>query len=121
MSESQHDRPDLVNARTAGSILDSSGETKMQIHGIANLHGAQPLSGPHRAPAASATPPADAWSGVDELELSPEANLVNQVRDLPDVRADRVAEIRAQIADGVYETDEKLEVAVGRLFDEISG
>ena len=26
-----------------------------------------------------------------------------------------VAEIRAQIADGAYETDEKLEVALGRL------
>jgi hypothetical protein len=32
---------------------------------------------------------------------------------------DRVNEIRAQIAAGTYETDEKLDIAVGRLLDEI--
>ena len=93
----------------------------MQIHGIANLHGAQPISGPHRTTAPQATAPADAWHGVDELEISPEANLVSQVQDLPDIRADRVAEIREQIAAGVYETDDKLETAIGRLLDELSG
>jgi negative regulator of flagellin synthesis FlgM len=46
--------------------------------------------------------------------------MVSRVRDLPDIRADRVAEIRAAIEEGVYETDEKLELAVGRLLDEIS-
>ena len=93
----------------------------MQIHGIANLHGAQPLSGPHRTQATAATSPSDSWLAADELEISPEGNLVSQVRDLPDIRADRVAEIRAQIADGVYETDEKLDLAVGHLLDEMSG
>ena len=92
----------------------------MQIHGIASLHGAQPLSGPHRTEPTQAAAPADTWFGVDQLDISPEANLVSQVRDLPDIRADRVAELRAQIAEGVYETDEKLEVAVGRLLDELS-
>lgn len=93
----------------------------MEIHGIASIHGPQPIAGPHRTQAAVAAPPTDAWSGVDELELSPEASLVSQVRDLPDIRADRVEEIRSQIADGTYETDEKLELALGRLLDEISG
>ena len=93
----------------------------MQIHGIASIHGAQPISGPHRTQAAQSAPSADSWFGVDELEISPEANLVSQVRDLPDIRADRVAEVRAQIADGAYETDEKLDIALGRLLDEISG
>jgi negative regulator of flagellin synthesis FlgM len=92
----------------------------MQIHGIASLHGAQPISGPHRTQATPAAPPSNAWLGADEVEISPEANLVSQVRDLPEIRAERVAEIRAQIADGAYETDEKLDVALGRLLDEIS-
>jgi hypothetical protein len=30
-----------------------------------------------------------------------------------------VAEIRAQLASGIYETDAKLDVAIGRLLDEI--
>jgi negative regulator of flagellin synthesis FlgM len=46
--------------------------------------------------------------------------MVSRVRDLPDIRAERVAEIRAAIEAGVYETDEKLDIAVGRLLDEIS-
>jgi anti-sigma28 factor (negative regulator of flagellin synthesis) len=38
-----------------------------------------------------------------------------------DVRADRIAEIKADIAAGIYETDDKLEIALGRLLDEMSG
>jgi negative regulator of flagellin synthesis FlgM len=45
---------------------------------------------------------------------------LSQVRNAPDIRADRVADIRSQIESGVYETSEKLDVAVGRLFDEFA-
>ena len=91
----------------------------MKIDGVPHIHSAHSLQGPHRTEAAQASTSADAWMGVDELEISPEADLVSQVHDLPEIRADRVAEIRAEIASGAYETDEKLELAVGRLFDEI--
>ena len=45
------------------------------------------------------------------------------LRQTPDsvitcVRAERVEEIRAQIEAGTYETDEKLDLALGRLLDE---
>jgi len=93
----------------------------MEIHGLAHLHGAQPINGPHRTQAAGPAQQTDAWMGVDELDISQEADLVSRVRDLPDVRADRVAQIRAEIAAGVYETDEKLDIALGRLLDEMSG
>jgi negative regulator of flagellin synthesis FlgM len=46
--------------------------------------------------------------------------MVSRARELPEVRAERVAEIRAQIQAGTYETADKLEVALGRLLDEIS-
>ena len=42
-----------------------------------------------------------------------------QARALPEVRQARVDRIRAEIAAGTYETDEKLEIALGRLLDEI--
>ena len=93
----------------------------MQINGVSHLHGAQPIQGPQRAQASQATQQADNWAGVDELDISAEAELISGVRDIPDIRSDRVAEIRAQIADGVYETGDKLDIAVGRLLDEISG
>jgi anti-sigma28 factor (negative regulator of flagellin synthesis) len=36
-----------------------------------------------------------------------------------DVRADRVADIKAQIVSGQYETAEKLDAAVSRMFEAI--
>ncbi|HOA53174.1 MAG TPA: flagellar biosynthesis anti-sigma factor FlgM [Thermogutta sp.] len=45
--------------------------------------------------------------------------LLDKVHDLPDIRADLVARIRAEIAAGTYETEEKLQVALERLLDEI--
>jgi negative regulator of flagellin synthesis FlgM len=93
----------------------------MQIHGLSHLDGAQPIYGPHRAHASEPAYQADAWLGVDELDISPEADMVSRARDLPEIRGDRVDEVRAQIATGVYETEAKLDIAVGRLLDEISG
>jgi anti-sigma28 factor (negative regulator of flagellin synthesis) len=46
--------------------------------------------------------------------------MVARARELPDIRAARVAEIRAAIEAGSYETPDKLEAAVGSLLDEIS-
>ena len=92
----------------------------MQIYGPAHVHGPQAISAPHRNYAASGTSPAGRQAAVDQLDISHEADLVSRVRELPDIRADRVAGVRAQIASGAYETDEKLNVALDRLFDEIA-
>ncbi len=90
----------------------------MQIHGPSHIHGAQPLHGPHTRVARPAA--ADTSSPVqDELQLSDAAQTLDKVHDLPDVRWDRVAKIKAEIANGTYETEEKLQIAVERLLDEI--
>ena len=92
----------------------------MYIYGASHVHAAQPMSAPHRpAPMQPAGPPSSSY-GVDQLDLSPEIEFVAQVRDLPDIREDRVAAIRAEIARGTYETPEKLDVALSRLLDEIA-
>lgn len=91
----------------------------MYIQGTAYIHGAQPINAPHRSynsqPAAA---PSSAY-GADELQISSEADMVSRVREMPDIRADKVASIKAQIAAGTYETDAKLEAAMSRLFDEL--
>ena len=92
----------------------------MQIHGPSFVHGAQPLSGPHRTVAPQSAPPASRTPAADELTLSPEATRASQLRAIPDIRADRVAELKAQIASGAYETDAKLNVALDRLLDEMA-
>jgi negative regulator of flagellin synthesis FlgM len=91
----------------------------MQINGPAHVHGAQPINPPHRTQASAETQPSGYLDSTDQLDISQEADLVSRVRDLPDVRTDRVAELRAAIASGTYETADKLELAVERLLEEI--
>ena len=57
----------------------------------------------------------------DRVELSSHARLLERLHELPEVRTDLVNEIRGAIADGTYETDEKLSVAVARLLEELAG
>ncbi len=55
---------------------------------------------------------------TDRVELSGMSHLVAALKK-NDIRADKVAEIKAQIAAGKYETDKKLDVATDRLLDEL--
>ena len=56
---------------------------------------------------------------VDQLDISAEAQMMSTVSN-GEIRADRVADIRAQIASGQYETADKLDAAVSRMFDELA-
>ena len=91
----------------------------MEIQGPSHIHGAQSIKAPHRLQSVQAEPATLDHSPVDQVDISPEAQLIDQVNDIPDIRADRVSEIRAQIDAGIYETEEKLDIALGRLLDEI--
>ena len=93
----------------------------MQIHGPSQIHGAQSIQGPRRVQKANAPQTSEPLHGADQVEISSEADMVSRVHELPDVRADKIAEIRAQIEAGTYDTAEKLDVAVGRLLDELAG
>jgi len=92
----------------------------MQIHGPYQIHGPQPLNAPHRVKSAQNTQSPAQSRGVDQLDISPEAELMSRIRELPSIRADRVAQIREQIEAGVYETPDKIDVAIERLLDEIA-
>ncbi len=91
----------------------------MQIYGPSQVHGPQALAGPHtvRAPQRPVAPTTPATG--DQLDISEAAQLISQAHDVPDVREELVTRVRAQIANGSYETPERLDVAIDRLFDEI--
>ena len=57
----------------------------------------------------------------DRVEISPLGQMLEGIDRLPEIRHERVEEIRQQIASGIYETPEKLEVALDRLMDEFQG
>ena len=92
----------------------------MQIHGPYQVHGPQPLGAPHRVKSPQNIQGPAQSRGVDQLDISPEAELISRIRELPSIRADRVAQIREQIEAGVYETPDKIDIAIERLLDEIA-
>lgn len=75
---------------------------------------------PTQAPTAATT--ATPNRGADTVELSGNSSVSHAMKTLKaggDFRADKVAAIKAQIASGTYETDEKLDTATDRLLDEM--
>ena len=92
----------------------------MQIFGPSHVHGAQSINAPHANRAASSTPRPSAAAGGDQLEISDEARIALRLSEVPDIRQDRVNQIRQAIADGTYETEDRLSAALDSLLDEIA-
>ncbi|MGN6505039.1 MAG: flagellar biosynthesis anti-sigma factor FlgM [Tepidisphaeraceae bacterium] len=58
-------------------------------------------------------------SRTDTVELSTVNHMLGQLKT-NDVRWDKVNAIKAQIANGTYETDDKLDAAAGKLLDDLA-
>ena len=56
---------------------------------------------------------------VDRVEISQIARLMSEVSLIPEVRAEKIAQVRAQIEAGTYITPEKMDIAVGRLLQDL--
>ena len=94
----------------------------MRVDGYTQVHGPQGIRPPHHRPipdATGATQPSRSAGPVDRLEISPAAQEAVRAAEVGDVRQDLVANIRRQIAEGTYETPEKLSRALEGLLDEI--
>lgn len=59
-------------------------------------------------------------AGRDRVELSEHARFMDQLRELPPIRTERVESVREAILKGEYETPEKLDIAVQRLLDDLT-
>jgi negative regulator of flagellin synthesis FlgM len=91
----------------------------MQIQGAHYVHGPHALQGPHRASSAAPAAPGGGSQPVDQLDISQEAQALSQARQSTDIRQDLVSRVKAEIAAGTYDTDEKFEIALDRLLNEI--
>lgn len=90
----------------------------MDVSGLGSVGGAgsvrsAPPAGIATSDASSAAPA----SPKDELELSEVGRALDQVGDTSEVRAERLNQIKESIDNGTYDTDEKLDVALSRMFD----
>ncbi len=94
----------------------------MQISGNFSVSGVDAARTSERsnAPNPTATPDKSIQSPVDQLDLSPEAlGSVNTQASSEVFRADKVASLREAIAQGNYDTDEKLSIAFDKLLDQL--
>ena len=104
-------------------LIKQGMKTLMQISGnfsVAGTDAARSVGRSNGPASAAATPAAQITSPVDQLELSPEALSASASSGSSEVfRADKVASLREAIAQGNYDTDEKLSVALDKLFDQL--
>lgn len=65
--------------------------------------------------------PQNAAQGQDQVEISSVAKYLNKVSAIPDIRTEKVEEIRQQIAAGTYDVDGKLSEALDNMLEEYFG
>jgi negative regulator of flagellin synthesis FlgM len=92
----------------------------MQIYGPSQIHGAQSINAPHAARPAREVSAPEPTMVSDHLDISEAGQIASRLADVPDIRADRVQELRSAILNGTYETEDKLSTALDRLLDEIA-
>jgi len=90
----------------------------MYVHGTNFIHGPQSIGAPHRA-YSSQPAPRGGLEQVDQLDISPQAAEASRTRESAEIRHDKVAALKAQIAAGTYDTPERLEMALDRMLDAI--
>jgi negative regulator of flagellin synthesis FlgM len=93
----------------------------MEIIGAGGTLGPQPIYPRLAAFSLDAGHTVSAGEPRDHVEISPLGQLLDGIAQLPEVRYEKVEEVRRQIAAGAYETPEKLEVALDRLLEELLG
>ena len=93
----------------------------MEIYGAGGTQGPQPIYPRLAAFSLDAGHSVHAGSPRDHVEISPLGQMLDGIGQLPEIRQEKVDEIRRQLSAGSYESTEKLEVAVDRLLDELLG
>lgn len=94
------------------------------ISGINPLQGPKPVERKNTAPASSTR--SESTSREDRVEISSEAKAradvagyVQALKNLPEVRQERIDAIRKQINEGTYDIDGKLGDALDGLLDDL--
>lgn len=90
----------------------------MEIHGPGHVSGPDPIQ-PNRTRISRYAETPSIAAGPDKVEISDLARFKAVLAKVPDIRFERVEGLRAQIEAGTYETDEKLEVVVDKLLEEL--
>jgi anti-sigma28 factor (negative regulator of flagellin synthesis) len=99
------------------------GITTMQINSATHLPSTQALGRTTRIDQGATQAPRPSFSNsVDQLDISPEAEVLSRALETKTTfRPDKVAEMKAKIAQGDYDSDEKLDSAMSKMLDDLLG
>jgi len=88
------------------------------IYGINGFGGAQPLRPQSAGNSVPSQPKAVPGKKVDQVEISDIARLMHKIAQLPEIRTEKVLPVKQALAQGTYESEEKLSIALDELLDE---
>ena len=64
---------------------------------------------------------AEVLATTDRVEFSQQSQLLEKIHQLPDVRQDKIDAVKDAISNNSYLTNDKLDIAVDRMIDEMMG
>ncbi len=91
----------------------------MEVRGLSSARPMAPISRPETTPGASEAAPAGPTSPSDEVEISAMGKLLDDASRSSGIREQRLAQIKAAIEAGTYDTPEKLEFALNRMVEQL--
>jgi len=91
----------------------------MQVHGPHGPKGISPIYGRRAVESPESIRPAGLEPPKDEVYISPEARALAELAQSNQIRQERLEQIRQMIAAGVYDTPERLAIAVEKMLQEL--
>jgi negative regulator of flagellin synthesis FlgM len=92
-------------------------QTNMDVSGVGSVSGATPVRAVSPTGPVSPTESTTSITAPrDELEISSAGKMLDRLSETPEIRAERLAQIKEAIENGAYDTDEKLEAALSKMF-----
>lgn len=92
----------------------------MHIYGPSSVHGPHSIAPSQASRPARAAEASEPARPRDEVEISQMGQLLESLSNVSEMRFERIQQIRTQIANGTYDNEARLNVALDRLLDEIA-
>jgi negative regulator of flagellin synthesis FlgM len=91
----------------------------MEVRGLSSASPMAPLGRPEATPGIEKSPGIAPSTPKDEVEISEVGKMLDDASRTHGIREQRLAEIKAAIEAGTYETPEKLELALNRMVEQL--
>lgn len=91
----------------------------MNVNGIGSVGASSPITSIKNNQPATSKPTVESQisSPVDEVEISSAGKALDNLARTSSLRQERLDQIKAAIQNGTYDTDEKLEAALGKFMN----